>query len=229
MNIKKNLKLLCCVFLLTAISLSAGAAETMGLYQVTPGNSHSTYFDTVAWSYTRSGYFNVQIFFGKQDAQKDADPGKGNNQFFIELTPEQYAKIFSSSAALRELKINDYMWNRTFTASSQDNIRTVRMSFTNATDDEISEVFKRGRMEIVMSKDQINSLKFFVERKRFLSVGGYKKVFTGEAHNIKKVANGLALRDEGEIGRIESIKAIAGALNDKTAKGFREAIALDKR
>lgn len=229
MNIKKNLKLLCCVLLLTAISLSSGAAETMGLYQVTPGKGHSTYFDTVAWTYTRPGYFNVQIFFGKQNTQKDTEAGKGNNQFFIELTPEQYAKIFSGSKTLNELKIKDHMWDRTFTAASNDNIRTVGMSFTNAIDDEITEVFKRGRMEIVMSKDKINSIKFFVEQKRFMSLGGYKKVFVGEARNLKKVVDGLSLRDEGEVGRVNSVTGITAALKDKTGKGFKEAVTIDKR
>jgi hypothetical protein len=45
---RSNLKLMSVLFLFAAMAISAGAVETMGLYQVTPGDRYSTYFDTVA-------------------------------------------------------------------------------------------------------------------------------------------------------------------------------------
>lgn len=226
---RSNLKLMSILFLFAAISLSAGAVERMGLYQVTPGDRYSTYFDTVAWSYIDRGHFNIQVFFGKDDSKKDSKPGKGNNQFFIRLNLEQYKKIFENTADIRDMKINDNQWDRTISASTQDGVRTVYMTFTNAVDDEITEVFKRGRFEVVMAKDRISAMKLLVEQKRFLNFGGYKKVFLGEAKNLKKAEHGLSLRDEGETGRVTSLKAIKFALQEKTTQSFNQAVKIDKQ
>jgi hypothetical protein len=225
---RSNLKLMSVLFLFAAMALSAGAVETMGLYQVTPGDRYSTYFDTVAWSYTGRGYFNIQVFFGKEDSKKDSKPGKGNNQFFLQITLDQYNKLFESNAAVKDMKLNDNLWDRTISASSQDGVRTVYMTFTNAIDGEITEVFKRGRFEVVMEKDRISSMKMLIEQKRFLNFGGYKKVFVGEAQNLKKAEHGLSLRDEGETGRVKSMKAIKFALQDKTGKSFKQAVKMDR-
>lgn len=225
---RTNFRLLSLIFLFAAIAFSAGAAETMGLYQVKPGDDYSTYFDTVAWSYTRPNFFNVQIFFGKGDIKEDDRPGKGNNQFFFELTRQQYEKIFESDKTYRNIKINDNIWNRNVSASTVNGKRVIKTSFTNSLDDEITEVFKRGRLEIIIGEDKIHSLKLFVERKRLLGMFGYKDLFLGEATNLKKVANGLALRDEGEAGRLKSAHLIDMALKDKSAKNFYKVLKLQK-
>jgi hypothetical protein len=200
----------------------------MGLYQVKPGDDYSTYFDTVAWSYTKPNFFNVQIFFGKADIKKDDRPGKGNNQFFFELTRKQYEKIFESDKTFRNIKINDHIWNRNVSVSNVNGKRVVKTSFSNAIDAEVSEVFKRGRLEIVLGKNKIESIKLFVERKRLLGMFGYKDLFLGEATNLKKVASGLALRDEGEAGRLKSAKLIDMALKDKSAQNFFKVLKLQK-
>jgi hypothetical protein len=222
------MKLFLCVFLFAIIAFAAGAAETMGLYQSTPGNESSSHFDTAAWSYTRLKHFNVQLFFGKRDIKIDEDKGKGNNRFFFELTRKQYEQIFESNKPVRNMKVNDHMWDRNISAAGSSNKRVVKISFTNAITPEMSSVFKRGRIEIIMGKNKIHSMKLFIEKKRFMGMFGYKNAFLGEASNLKRTIKGLALLDEGELGRVKSPKLIDMVLKDKSKKNFSKILRLQK-
>jgi hypothetical protein len=206
------------------------AAETMGLYQNGKrGGSAYSRFDTVAWSYTRRGHFNVQIYFGKRDIKKKSDEKSADNQFFFEVTPEQYARIFEGNVDVVNMPINDGLWNRSVSTRVMRGRRIVRITFTNAIDDEITEVFKKGFLEMFIAENEIQSMKMLIERKRFMNIGGYKTVFAGEAKRLKKIANGLSLVDEGELGRVTTSSAIKAALATKDNKSFINAIKSEKR
>jgi hypothetical protein len=209
------------------------AVESMGLYQANNYKNSAkesvTYFDTVAWTYTRPNYFNIQITFADRDISKRDKKSSGDHQFFFELTRDQYAKIFESNFELNNFPINDNMWSRNISTKVTPQKRIVKIAFVNAIDDEITEVFKRGTLELVITRDEIQSMKMTKERKRFLNIGGYKTIFVGEARRMKRVKKGLGLIDSGEMGRITSKDTIDQALASKDTKGFAAAIKAEKR
>lgn len=230
LTMKKIIGLVCLMLALLAVTPQLMAAETMGLYLNGKGIGNAdTRFDTVAWSYTRPGHFNVQIFFGNKDTRKKADEKSADNQFFLEVTPEQYNRIFEGSVDVVNMPVNDGIWNRSVSTKVMRGRRIVRVTFTNAIDDEITEVFKKGSLEMFIAENEIQSMKMMIERKRFMNVGGYKTVFMAEARRLKKVASGLSLVDEGELGRVSTDAAIASALATKNNKAFMAAIKSEQR
>jgi hypothetical protein len=171
----------------------------------------------------------VQITFGRKDIRKNSKNGAMNTQFFMELTRCEYEKIFESHVPVVNMPQNDSIWDRQISTKVTQNKRIVYVKFTNSIDSEITEVFKRGTLEIVFSKNKIESMKMVKERKRFLNMGGFKTFFVGEAKDMRIVKNGLGLLDEGEMGRLTTTTSVDKALADKTGKGFNDAISLEKR
>ena len=230
---KNTLKSFLLIFAFCLLASNLFATETMGLYQAhnykTPAKDSVTFIDSIAWSYTRPNYFNVQITFGRKDIKKNSKDGAMNTQFFMELTKNEYEKIFEKNIPLVGMPINDSIWDRKVSTRITPKKRIVTINFTNAIDAEITEVFKKGTLEIVFAKNQIESMKMRKERKRFLNIGGFKTFFVGESYNLRMVKKGLGLLDEGEMGRLLTDEAINKALNNKTAKGFNEAISAEKR
>lgn len=224
---KKILTALFCM--IVAFSGSAFAVESMGLYQVKAGDDHSTFFETVAYSYMARGHFTVQITFGEKETQKiDKNSGLAP-QFFFLLTRADYEKIFEGNQKLENFAMNDHMWSRKISAETVGGKRTVRVQFENAVDDEITSVFKRGNLEIVLEKGKISLMRMMKEKKRVLNFGGYKTIFLGEARNMNRSAAGLSLRDEGEMGRVTTAAAIDIALVEKNIKSFQAALAAEKK
>ncbi|PKL46329.1 MAG: hypothetical protein CVV42_16920 [Candidatus Riflebacteria bacterium HGW-Riflebacteria-2] len=227
---KKTLGLACLILALLVAVPQLMAAETMGLYLNGKGIGNAdTRFDTIAWSFTRPGYFNVQIFFGNKDIKKKSDEKSADNQFFLEITPEQYNRIFEGNVDVVNMPVNDGIWSRSVSTKVMRGRRIVRITFTNAIDDEITEVFKKGFLEMFIAENEIQAMKMMIERKRFMSIGGYKTVFMAEARRLKKVANGLSLVDEGELGRVSTDAAIANALATKNNNSFMAAIKSEQR
>jgi hypothetical protein len=150
------------------------------------------------------------------------------SQFNFLLTLDEYHKIFESNKELVGFQQNDHIWARKISAKTVDGKRYINVKFENAVDDEVTDVFKRGTLEIVLENDKISLMRMFKEKKRFLGFGGYKTIFKGEARNMKRTVKGLALRDEGEMGRVSSVKAVKIALKDKSAQSFSAAIKADK-
>jgi len=227
---KKMTGLLCLILAMLVAVPELMAVETMGLYLNGKGIGNSdTRFDTIAWSYTKRGHFNVQIFFGDKDIKKKADEKSADNQFFLEITPEQYNRIFEGNVDVVNMPVNDGIWSRSVSTKVMRGRRIVRITFTNAIDDEITEVFKKGSLEMFIAENEIQTMKMTIERKRFMNIGGYKPVFIAEANRLKKVANGLSLVDEGELGRVSTDAAIATALAAKNNNSFMAAIKSEKR
>lgn len=223
-------KFLVALFCMVAVfSGSAFAVESMGLYQVKAGDDHSTFFETVAYSYMARGHFTLQITFGERETQKIDKKSGLAPQFFFLLTRADYEKIFEGNQKVENFSLNDHMWARKISAETVNGKRTVRVEFENAIDDEITSVFKRGHLEIVLEKGKISLMRMMKEKKRMLGFGGYKTIFLGEARNMKRSAAGLSLRDEGEMGRLTTAAAIDLALVDKSAKSFQAALAAEKK
>lgn len=204
------------------MTVSGFAVESMGLYQVKPGDRNSTFLDTAAWSYTRNGYLNVHLNFGEKDISRTDKKMGFAAQFTFELTREEYQRIFESQQALTNMPSNDHIWNRNISTSNQGNRRIVNVSFIDPTDGH-----KRGKLEIVLEKEVIVSLRMMKEKKRM--IGGYKMFFEGHAKNMKRSEKGLALRDSGQMGRVTEVTAVDMALADKSAKGFNDALNSQKK
>lgn len=221
------------IFLFAASFVSvlqeSSAVQSLGLYQTRKGDASSTSLDTIAWSYVSKGHLHVQIVFGAQETSKIDTNSAGANQFFLELTRKDYEKIFESSEKILQMAVNDNIWTRTITAESSSGQRKIAIVFENAVDAEITGVFKRGRMEIELAKEQISSIKMKVEKKRVLNFGGFTTIFAGEANNLQRSRKGLALCDDDEIGRLETLAAIDAALANKTSKGFKEAMEYESK
>jgi hypothetical protein len=196
------------IAMVMAFSVSGFATEAMGLYQVRANDRYSTFLDTVAWSYMARGRFNVQITFQKNEISKIDKKSAMASQFNFLLTLDEYHKIFESNKELVGFQQNDHIWARKISAKTVDGKRYINVKFENAVDDEVTDVFKRGTLEIVLENDKISLMRMFKEKKRFLGFGGYKTIFKGEARNMKRTVKGLALRDEGEMGRVSSVKAV---------------------
>lgn len=221
------------IFLFAALFVSvlheSCAVQSLGLYQTRKDDASSTSLDTIAWSYVSKGHLHVQIVFGEQETIKIDTNSAGANQFFLELTRKDYEKIFESSENFSGMVINDSIWNRVLTAESFAGKRKIAIVFENSIDAEITDVFKRGRLEIEFAKEQINSIKMKVEKKRMLNFGGFSTIFAGEANNLQRSRKGLALCDDDEIGRLETLAAIDAALANKTSKGFKDAIEYESK
>ncbi len=224
---KKILAALFCM--LVVFSGNAFAVESMGLYQVRAGDNYSTFFETVAYSYIARGQFTVQITFGEKETQKiDKNSGLAA-QFFFLLTRSDYEKIFEGNQKLENFSLNDQMWNRKISAETANGQRVIQVQFENAVDDEITSVFKRGRLDIVLENGKIALLRMMKEKKRVLGFGGYKTIFLGEARGMNRSAAGLSLRDHGEMGRVTTAAAIDMALVDKSEKSFQAALASERK
>lgn len=220
-------KIINCCLALTMVfaGTSLFAAETMGQYLNRPSDKdNSTFLDTMAWTYTQPNYLIVQVTFADKDIQKRDKDGAGTHQFFLELNRAEYEKIFEANTALVDMPVNDQMWDRKVSTEVTPAGRVVKVAFTNAIDKEITEVFSRGTLELQMKKDEIVSMKMFKEKKRFLNMGGYKTAFIGEATSLKRAIKGLALLDNGEMGRLAEVEKIDKALAVKTGKNFSELI-----
>ncbi|MBF0410734.1 MAG: hypothetical protein HQM10_25540 [Candidatus Riflebacteria bacterium] len=217
----------CLAMAFSVLSTGLWAVESMGKYQNT-ASEDSTYFDTVVWTYTAYNTMNVQITFNERDVKLINDGSPDEYQFYMELSRADYEKIFEANEPVTNFANNDHMWDRNISTQISGNKRTVKISFTNAVDAEITSVFKRGTLEAVFENGMISSLKMQKEKKRFLNMGGFKNTFNAEAKSLKKTANGLSLRDEGEMGRLLKAENIDFALKNKNTKGFRQAVDSEK-
>ena len=143
-------------------------------------------------------------------------------QFYFELTREDYEKVFEGETSISVLHSNDIVWSRKISTAIYPEYRVIKIEFENGTDGEVSEVFKRGSLEIIMTKGQLTSLKLVKERKKLF--GGFSTVFLGEVKTMRKVKNGIALMDDNEIGRLTKKENIDFALKHKTSSSFSEAL-----
>ncbi len=208
------------------------AVESMGRYEGirsgAPAGEAVTFFDTCAWTYTEPGKMDIQITFGKNDPSEVKKGGPDVYQFAINLSRADYEKIFEAATPVKDMVIDDQLWSRKITTEITGSRRLVSIVFTNAIDKEITSVFKRGTLEIVLEKGEIASMKMMKEKKRFLNMGGFSTSFVGEVNGMKRVKKGLALLDEGEMGRLIKAENIDKALAKKNTKGFQEAVQLEK-
>lgn len=229
---KIDFKGLCLIAAFAFASAGLSAADSLGRYEGNrvgaDANEPKTFMETCAWTYTEPGKMDIQITFCKDDESEVKKGGPDVHQFAINLSRADYEKIFESSTPVKEMVIEDVIWNRKISTEITGSRRVVKIAFTNTLDKEITSVFKRGTLEMVLESGEIASLKMTKEKKRFLNMGGFATSFTGEARAMKRVKKGLALLDEGEMGRLVKTENIDKALANKTTKGFREAIQLEK-
>ncbi|MFC1742708.1 hypothetical protein ACFL35_01850 [Candidatus Riflebacteria bacterium] len=216
-------------FLCLFFSVNAFAFPTMGKYIGERSGDKKgmagkkSFIDVIALTYTPKNRFYIQIYFEKKSSKEGKSGGADVFQNTIYLTLEQYRTIFESDEPLSEMELDEeivYDWK--VSAQSTDKVRIVTFFYQNRVDAEITSVFKKGKTTIILEDKGIKSIHMLKHKKRFLGVGGFKKVFDGEIINVQKVANGLMLSDDGEICRVTEGKLIKEALSDKSPKNFHK-------
>ncbi|MFZ2958484.1 MAG: hypothetical protein WA705_16475 [Candidatus Ozemobacteraceae bacterium] len=210
--------------IILCLPVAVFSAQSLGRYEgIRTGAHHDeplSFFDTSAWTYTPPKTINVQISFCKQDDGEAKNDGPDVFQFAFEMTLDQFERLFETTQTIQNLPVNDMLYSRTVNAQTQGRTRTVTINFENSKDADVHDVYKRGQVTIVLQDGQITSLRLLRERKRFLL--GFKTVFEGEIRNLRKVKNGLALMDDGEMGRLLARDLILKALESKNPDSFKE-------
>jgi hypothetical protein len=186
------------------------------------------HFETKAYTYINRHQFTVHMYFAPL-SEKEGKNG-GVDVYLLQLAPtlEQFERVFESKETLDRFPIDGFHYDTFVTTRQEGARRTITIDQTNKVDDEITSIFKRQTCIIRLDEGLINSIEVEKQKKRFLNMGGWQKTFAAKVIGLRKVAQGLLLVDNGDMGRLQNRDNILKALADKSPKNFHELLRAEK-
>ena len=187
--------------------------------------------DVQAYTYTRKNDFAVYIYFDR----KSPDEGKKvphGDLFMMDLHMdlETYARLFESKDTVEIGPWESIIYDVVASARTENGQRVIEFYQESTVSDEDPVVTRKGKAILTLSSGQVQSIHMQKWARRGLlnPIGWIKKwgkVFDDTMIMPQLVKEGMALRDEGEVGRAISESQIRRAISEQTPDSYREVAA----
>jgi hypothetical protein len=206
--------------------------STMGRYQGVRDSSHETVasMDIQAFTYTRKNDFAVFIYFER----KSPDEGKRvphGDLFMMDLHMdlETYSSLFESKETVEIGPWESIVYNVVASAKTENGRRVIEFYQESTVSAEDPVITRKGKAVLTLSDGQVHSIHMQKWARRGLlnPIGWIKKwdkVFDDTMIMSQRVKIGMALRDEGEVGRAVSESQIRSAIGEQTPDAYRKAV-----
>ena len=187
--------------------------------------------DVQAYTYTRRNDFSVYVYFNR----KDDDEGKNvpHGDLFmmdIHMDLETYVKLFETKEDLTLGPWESIIYNVTASAKTENGQRIVEFYQESTVSDEDPVITRKGKAIMVLTAGRLQSIHMqkWARRGPLNPIGWVKKwakVFDDTMIMPELVKHGMALRDEGEVGRAINESQIRRAIAEQTPEAYREVAA----
>lgn len=203
--------------------------STMGLFQGPRASAHSALarLDVVAYTYTRPGEFILLCSFDKASPEEgQAVPHADLFLMNVPLDLAMYGKLFESTDAVDLPRWEGFGYDFVAKAwTARDGLRYVVIEQDNAREEDT----RRGSLRITLRDSRVAevTVEKWAKRRSLNPISGFQKweSVLADTAQMSLVRPGLALRDDGELGRVSRDDRIRMALDAQTPKSYREALA----
>jgi len=187
--------------------------------------------DVQAFTYTRRNDFAVYIYFHRKSPDEGRRvPHADLFMMDIHMDLETYARLFESDDEVEIGPWESIIYNVVAKAKTENGQRVIEFYQESTVSDEDPVVTRKGKAIVTLSSDRIQSVNMqkWARRSLLNPIGWIKKwdkVFDDTMIMPEKVKSGMALRDEGEVGRAVTESQIRRAISEQTPEAYQEVAA----
>lgn len=225
MNLRNTYLTLVLVCFLNAIP--SFSSESLGCFDGKI-DEKPVHLDAIIWAYAPSEKgFLVEVAFPKEAPLVDNDSMADLNWFHMgPFTPDLFTKVFDSNTPIENLFLTDRVYDSHVRASSEGKFRTITVNFQGHTDSYVPEAWRRGQIVIKLEHGKKLSLSM---KREYKINGNWVKLFDVEALDLVKNKSGVALLDNGEMGRLAKPELILKACADTFPVNLKKLLDLEKQ
>jgi len=204
--------------------------STMGRYEGfrESANTVTGNVDVQTYTYTRPQRFQVHLYMDrKKESEGKGVPHADLFMMSIDMSLPTYQSLFESEEEVRLEWEGTIVYDYQAFAKTIKDRRVVTIRQSSKLDDETPVVTRKGKAVLVLKDSKIESfhMQKWARRSLINPIGWikkYAKVLDDTVSNMEQTSRGMALRDEGEVGRALTADQVRRALADQKPSSYWE-------